>query len=199
MSPPPSADTRERVLLEAAKLFADRGFDAPSVREICDAAGVSKPTLYYYFESRDGLVDAVVAMLYTDFQTLVAELFDPASASLDGFIAGFTRLFDRIDGRAWAVRLWSRMPGLVSQQRCCAANDRKAESHVVRYVSQIDGLPANTDAEAATWLLLASFGPIAAHKQAVPAMVSNATLAERLVRQALGVPRPLTISEEVSA
>ena len=33
----------------AARLFAERGYDATSVREIVEAAGVAKPTLYYYF------------------------------------------------------------------------------------------------------------------------------------------------------
>ena len=39
----------------AAKLFAERGYDATSVREIVEAAGVAKPTLYYYFRSKEGL------------------------------------------------------------------------------------------------------------------------------------------------
>ena len=39
----------------AARLFAERGYDATSVREIVEAAGVAKPTLYYYFRSKEGL------------------------------------------------------------------------------------------------------------------------------------------------
>ena len=39
----------------AARLFASRGFDATSVREIVEGAGVAKPTLYYYFQSKEGL------------------------------------------------------------------------------------------------------------------------------------------------
>jgi AcrR family transcriptional regulator len=39
----------------AAKLFASRGYDATSIREIVEAAGVAKPTLYYYFGSKEGL------------------------------------------------------------------------------------------------------------------------------------------------
>ena len=38
----------------AARLFAERGYDATSVREIVEAAGVAKPTMYYYFRSKEG-------------------------------------------------------------------------------------------------------------------------------------------------
>ena len=40
-------------------LFAERGYDATSVREIVEAAGVAKPTLYYYFRSKEGLAQAL--------------------------------------------------------------------------------------------------------------------------------------------
>jgi AcrR family transcriptional regulator len=46
----------------AARLFATRGFDATSVREIVEEAGVAKPTLYYYFHSKEGLAKALVSV-----------------------------------------------------------------------------------------------------------------------------------------
>jgi len=186
MTTPPK-DTRGRILLEAAMLFADRGFDAPSVREICEAAEVSKPTLYYYFESKSGLITAVVNTLHNDFEHLIAELFDPTNASIEGCIAGYTRLFDRIEEQGWTVRLWSRVPALSLEEANCAARERKAEAHFAAYLMAMPELEASADVEAAVWLLLASFGPIAMHKQLEPIPLSNAILAERLVRQALGV------------
>ena len=44
----------------AARLFALQGYDATSVREIVEGAGVAKPTLYYYFRSKEGLAKALV-------------------------------------------------------------------------------------------------------------------------------------------
>lgn len=44
----------------AARLFATRGYDATSVREIVEAAGVTKPTLYYHFGSKEGLAQALL-------------------------------------------------------------------------------------------------------------------------------------------
>ena len=46
----------------AAKLFAERGYDATSIREIVEAAGVAKPTLYYYFRSKEGLAQALLTV-----------------------------------------------------------------------------------------------------------------------------------------
>ncbi len=55
----------------AARLFAERGYDATSVREIVEAAGVAKPTLYYYFRSKEGLAQALLSVPLTN---LVAEV-----------------------------------------------------------------------------------------------------------------------------
>jgi AcrR family transcriptional regulator len=55
----------------AARLFATKGFDATSVREIVEAAGVTKPTLYYYFRSKEGLAEA---LLVQPLQQLIAEV-----------------------------------------------------------------------------------------------------------------------------
>jgi AcrR family transcriptional regulator len=55
----------------AARLFAERGYDATSVREIVEAAGVAKPTLYYYFRSKEGLAQA---LLTVPLSTLVETL-----------------------------------------------------------------------------------------------------------------------------
>jgi len=41
--------------LAAARLFANRGYAGTSVREIVAMAGVTKPTLYYYFKNKDDL------------------------------------------------------------------------------------------------------------------------------------------------
>jgi len=51
---------RERLLVAAAQLWADRGYHSISVREICETAEVTKPTLYYHFGSKVGLAKALL-------------------------------------------------------------------------------------------------------------------------------------------
>lgn len=49
-------DNREQILNCALDLFYSRGYDAVGVQEIADQAGITKPTLYYYFGSKLGLL-----------------------------------------------------------------------------------------------------------------------------------------------
>jgi TetR/AcrR family transcriptional regulator len=53
-------DNREKLLDIALSLFSQRGYDAVGVQEIVDEAGVTKPTLYHYFDSKRGLLDALI-------------------------------------------------------------------------------------------------------------------------------------------
>lgn len=45
-------DNKEKILQCALELFYARGYDAVGVQEIAETAGVTKPTLYYYFGSK---------------------------------------------------------------------------------------------------------------------------------------------------
>jgi AcrR family transcriptional regulator len=53
-------DNRSNILACALQLFAARGYDAVGVQEIVDAASITKPTLYHYFGSKRGLLDALL-------------------------------------------------------------------------------------------------------------------------------------------
>ena len=50
-----SDEKQQRVLKEAAKLFAERGFSATDVAELAKRAGVSKGSLYNYFDNKEDL------------------------------------------------------------------------------------------------------------------------------------------------
>lgn len=53
-------DNRNKILNCALHLFYLRGYDAVSVQEIVDEAGITKPTLYYYFKSKYGLLESLL-------------------------------------------------------------------------------------------------------------------------------------------
>lgn len=48
-------DKKIQILRAATRLFAERGYAGTSVREIVEMAGVTKPTLYYYFTNKEDL------------------------------------------------------------------------------------------------------------------------------------------------
>lgn len=60
-------DNRINILECATKLFYEKGYDAVGVQEIVDRAGTTKPTLYYYFKSKYGLLESIIDGFYTDF------------------------------------------------------------------------------------------------------------------------------------
>jgi AcrR family transcriptional regulator len=71
-------DLRRRHLLElATELFSERGFEAASMDELAQRAGVSKPVIYDQFGSKEGLVVAVV-------DAMGVELNEAIGAAIDG-------------------------------------------------------------------------------------------------------------------
>jgi TetR/AcrR family transcriptional regulator, ethionamide resistance regulator len=94
----PSGDDRELAILETAeRLLEDRGLVEISVDDLAKGAGISRPTFYFYFPSKD-------AVLLTLFERVLAEAdatfegrsedyaADPARAWRDGIYAFFEPL-----------------------------------------------------------------------------------------------------------
>jgi AcrR family transcriptional regulator len=61
----------EAVLKSAASVFAQRGYDRASIRDVARAAGMSVPGLYYYCKSKDELLYDVC---YHSFDVLLRNL-----------------------------------------------------------------------------------------------------------------------------
>src|ERR1700688_3098024 len=56
----PSDVTRERMMKAAERLFAERGYDATSVRAIVAKARVNQAAINYHFDGKDGLYREVL-------------------------------------------------------------------------------------------------------------------------------------------
>jgi len=52
--------TRDRILIEASRLFATRGFAGTSTRDIALAVGVRQPTLYAHFTSKQSIAEELI-------------------------------------------------------------------------------------------------------------------------------------------
>lgn len=64
-------DNKERILNIATELFAEKGFDAVGVQLICEKAEISKPTLYYYFENKSGILKEILQSNYNKLNVLL--------------------------------------------------------------------------------------------------------------------------------
>jgi AcrR family transcriptional regulator len=69
-------ETRRRVLGEARRLLASRGYFATSIEQIADAAGVAPATVFNYFPTKDALVAELAGEV---FETLREHLDRPLS------------------------------------------------------------------------------------------------------------------------
>lgn len=88
----PEKNSASRILDAALELFAEKGYEAASIREICERAGITRPTLYYFFESKEGLYRALVAEATREFDRTVNEGLASAP-DLRGKFKGVARKF----------------------------------------------------------------------------------------------------------
>ncbi|MFP5209188.1 MAG: TetR/AcrR family transcriptional regulator [Acidobacteriota bacterium] len=68
------AKTKEKILLAATRIFAQRGFDGARVDRIAAASGVNKQLIYHYFGSKDALFTAVLESAYRSIRNEEASL-----------------------------------------------------------------------------------------------------------------------------
>lgn len=78
---------KERLIRVAMKLFAEKGFDGVTVRDISAAADVSVGLINHHFGSKEGLREAVDRYFIAQFEEAVTNPFDPRSAELRGSAA----------------------------------------------------------------------------------------------------------------
>jgi AcrR family transcriptional regulator len=105
--------TRERLLDAAGEVFAEKGFHAASVREICERAGANLASVNYHFRSKEKLYEAVVLHTFDyameKFPVEVdREGLDSPEERLFVFIHRFLlRLLDR-DRPGWHIKVLRR-------------------------------------------------------------------------------------------
>jgi AcrR family transcriptional regulator len=91
-------DREEQLIRVAAKMFYDRGYDGTTLQDVANELGLLKGSLYYYIESKDDLLYAVVARQHRSAMALVEEcgaLDAPPEERLRAFIRGYARSLDR--------------------------------------------------------------------------------------------------------
>ncbi len=69
-----SVERWNQLLLEATRLFRDRGFAATSMQEVSDAVGLLKGSLYYYVRSKEDLLVAILHDLHHRGEEIVSEV-----------------------------------------------------------------------------------------------------------------------------
>jgi AcrR family transcriptional regulator len=97
---------REREMIEVAtRVFARRGYHLAAMDEIAEGAGISKPMLYAYFESKEGLCRACMRRARWQLFEAINESVDTAAPPDEqlwlGILAFFTFVEEQRD--SWAI------------------------------------------------------------------------------------------------
>ena len=88
----PSDVTRERILKAAERLFAERGYDATSIRAIVAKARVNQAAINYHFDGKDGLYREVLRAAFRALTEQQLEHADEMKAmSREAALAEFIR------------------------------------------------------------------------------------------------------------
>lgn len=104
MSAVPTTDRRGELLDIAAKLFAERGLRATTVRDIADASGILSGSLYHHFDSKESMVDEILREfldgLFGRYRAIAAQRLGPRETLQAVVVASFEAIDQRHDAVA---------------------------------------------------------------------------------------------------
>lgn len=103
-----ASDLRSRILREATRLFAQHGYAATSVRELVEAAGCTKPALYYYFASKDALFIEAIRSGTADIHELIVLTLRSEGSVRSQLKRGLDQFLGFLDENPMLMRLLMR-------------------------------------------------------------------------------------------
>jgi len=142
---PPAGDARDRILLAAGREFAERGYEAATVRDICLAAGVNGAAVNYYFGDKKRLYIESVKHAHRERVRQVPEPDwapgTPAAAKLRDFVGNMLERMLGLGQPPWQVSLMLREV-LQPTEACRELVEDYFRPHFALLVSILDELAA---------------------------------------------------------
>ncbi|MEU5878343.1 TetR/AcrR family transcriptional regulator [Spirillospora sp. NPDC047279] len=90
-SPALASERREHLVRLAAELFAEKGFQATTVRNIAEEAGILSGSLYHHFDSKESIVDEILSGFFQEIMSAYRGVIDQGLDPRET-IAGLVRL-----------------------------------------------------------------------------------------------------------
>jgi AcrR family transcriptional regulator len=98
-------DRPAEIMAAGLEVFSERGFAAARLEDVAEAAGVSKATIYLYFESKADLFAAIVREIATP-------RFDEIEKLLDTYEGSSAELLDFVIGKLKEITTTTPLPAL---------------------------------------------------------------------------------------
>lgn len=147
-SPETSQQTRAKLLASAGELFAEKGFDAVTVREICAHAGANVAAVNYHFGDKQSLYCEVVKSLVAFVERAAFNSQQgPPEEQFRQFVSQYLQGLLGAGRPAWALRLVQRefanpTPAL---KQVVDVVIRPTEQRLCHIIGQILGAGANKE------------------------------------------------------
>lgn len=104
-------ERKQEFLQAALDLFSKRGYESTSVQDILNAVGVTKGAFYYYFKSKEGVVDELLGGYRTEMHRILTDVLSDGSLNpLEKVVAMDARcLQHRLENRDYFERIYSTL------------------------------------------------------------------------------------------
>jgi AcrR family transcriptional regulator len=93
------SERQAELLVIAGQLFAQRGYAATTVRDIAEAAGILSGSLYHHFDSKEGILDAILSSFLSSmierYEEVLAARLGPRE-SLRGLVSASLVAMDKL-------------------------------------------------------------------------------------------------------
>ncbi len=160
MTQPRSEETRGLILQAARRCFAEHGYDATGVAEICESAGISKGAFYYHFESKQAVFLAILADWLGDLERALIPITATSLPVPDLFVllmrAARDALQSNLEQMPLILEFWTQSSRDTTAQQASLATYRHYHEFMVGLIQRgiAEGSFASMDAEAGAQVVL---------------------------------------------
>jgi AcrR family transcriptional regulator len=102
-TPTLASERREHLVKLAAELFAKKGFQATTVREIADEAGILSGSLYHHFDSKESIVDEILSVFFRELMAAYGAAIEQGGTPQEVLSALVRIAFDTLEPHRAAI------------------------------------------------------------------------------------------------
>jgi AcrR family transcriptional regulator len=141
----PRAERERQMIAVAEEIFAARGYQAASMDEIAERVGVSKPMLYEYFGSKEGLLVACIRAARAELLATTMASVEGIAAAEDALRGGLAAFFAFIDShrRSWELlRQELAVAGPAAMDEIEGIRRQQSQVNATLFAAYLPDLPA---------------------------------------------------------